>query len=130
MKILKISLSSREQFQDYSHLNYEPFSLEIESLQFMAHFENAPILLANSKHLKFWIVTHFLELFTTKNLFSENFENYTCGGVLKFFSTFSVGFNYIRENPELLELIACNNSVPRHIWAETSFIWIWSTIIK
>ena len=53
MKILKISLSSREQFQDYSHLNYEPFSLEIESLQFMAHFENAPILLANSKHLKF-----------------------------------------------------------------------------
>ena len=53
MKILKISLYSREQFQDYSHLNYEPFSLEIESLQFMAHFENAPILLANSKHLKF-----------------------------------------------------------------------------
>ena len=36
MKILKILLSSHERFQNYSHLNYEPFSLTIELLQFMA----------------------------------------------------------------------------------------------
>ena len=36
MKILKNFLSSRERFQNYSHLNYGPFSLDIESLQFMA----------------------------------------------------------------------------------------------
>ena len=42
MKILKILLSSRERFQNYSHLNYELFNLDIESLQFVA-FWNAPI---------------------------------------------------------------------------------------
>ena len=36
MKILKILLSSHERFQNYSHLNYGPFSLDIESLQFIA----------------------------------------------------------------------------------------------
>ena len=36
IKILKILLSSHEWFQNYSHLNYGPFSLDIESLQFMA----------------------------------------------------------------------------------------------
>ena len=36
MKILRIVLSSRERFQNFSHLNYGPFSLDIESLQFMA----------------------------------------------------------------------------------------------
>ena len=36
MKILKIILYSHERFQIYSHLNYGPFSLDIESLQFMA----------------------------------------------------------------------------------------------
>ena len=36
MKILKILSSSCEQFQNYSHLNYGPFSLGIKSLQFMA----------------------------------------------------------------------------------------------
>ena len=36
IKILKILLSSHEWFQNYSHLNYGPFSLCIESLQFMA----------------------------------------------------------------------------------------------
>ena len=36
MKILKILLSSHERFQNYSHLNYGSFGLDIESLQFMA----------------------------------------------------------------------------------------------
>ena len=36
LKILKTALSFRERFQNYSHLNYEPFSLDIESVQFMA----------------------------------------------------------------------------------------------
>ena len=36
MKILKILLSSRERFQNYSYLNYGPFSLDIESSQIMA----------------------------------------------------------------------------------------------
>ena len=36
MKILKILLSSRERFQNYNHLNYGPFSLDIESPQIMA----------------------------------------------------------------------------------------------
>ena len=36
-----------------------------------------------SKHLKFWMGTHFLELFAIKNLFNKKIENYTCGGVLK-----------------------------------------------
>ena len=36
MKILEILLSSHERFQNYSHLNYGLFSLDIESLQFMA----------------------------------------------------------------------------------------------
>ena len=36
MKILKILLSSRGRFQNYSHLNYGPVSLDIESLQFIA----------------------------------------------------------------------------------------------
>ena len=36
MKTLKILLSSRERFQNYSHLNYGPFNAEIESLQFVA----------------------------------------------------------------------------------------------
>ena len=36
MKILKISLSNCERFQNYSHVNYGPFSLDTESLQFMA----------------------------------------------------------------------------------------------
>ena len=70
MKILKILLSSHEQFQNYSHLNYGPFSLDIESLQFMAFWKCSYLESFNSKHLKFWIVTHFLEVFTTKNLFS------------------------------------------------------------
>ena len=35
-KILKILLSIGERFQNYSHINYGPFSLDIESLQFMA----------------------------------------------------------------------------------------------
>ena len=36
MKILKILLSSRERFQNYSHLNYGPFNLTTESMQFRA----------------------------------------------------------------------------------------------
>ena len=36
MKILRILLSTSERFQNYSHLNYGPFSLDIESFQFMA----------------------------------------------------------------------------------------------
>ena len=35
MKTLKILLSSRERFQNHSHLNYGSFNLDIESLQFM-----------------------------------------------------------------------------------------------
>ena len=65
MKILKIWLSSHERFQNYSHLNYGPFSLDIESLQFMAFWKCSYLESFNSKHLKFWIVTHFLEVFTT-----------------------------------------------------------------
>ena len=63
-------LSSRKWFQNYSHLNYAPFSLDIESLQFMAFWKCSYLESFNSKHLKFRIVTHFLEVFTTKNLFS------------------------------------------------------------
>ena len=36
MKILKILSSSYEWLQNYSHLNYGPFNLDIKSLQFMA----------------------------------------------------------------------------------------------
>ena len=71
MKILKILLSSGERFQNYSHLNYGPFSLHIESLQFMSFWKCFYLLESfNSKDLKFWIATYFLEVFTTKNLFS------------------------------------------------------------
>ena len=68
MKILELLLSSRERFQNYSHLNYGHFSLDIESLQFMAFWKCSYLESFNSKLLKFWIVTHFLEVFTTKNL--------------------------------------------------------------
>ena len=70
MKILRILLSSHEQFQNYSHLNYGPFCRDIESLQFMAFWKCSYLESFNSKHLKFWIVIRFLEIFTTKNLFS------------------------------------------------------------
>ena len=70
MKILKILLSSHERFQNYSHLNYGPFSLDIESLQFIAFWKCSYVESFNSKDLKFWIATYFLEVFTTKNLFS------------------------------------------------------------
>ena len=53
MKILKMLLSSRERFQNYSHLNYGPFSLNIESLQFMAFSKCFYLESFNSKHLKF-----------------------------------------------------------------------------
>ena len=100
-------LSSHEWFQNYSHLNYEPFSLCIESLQFMA-FWKCYLESFNSKHLKFWIVTHFLEVFTAKNLFSQNFKKlypwWSAKTVklttLILFFTFSVGYNLIRKNSE------------------------------
>ena len=60
-----------------------PSSLDNKPLQFMAFWNCSYSASFNSKHLKFWMGTHFLELFTTKNLFSENFENYTCDGVQK-----------------------------------------------
>ena len=62
-------LFSREQFQNYSHLNYGPFSLDTESLQFMAFWKCSYLESFNSKHLKFLIVAHFLEVFTTKKRF-------------------------------------------------------------
>ena len=70
MKTLKILLSSRERFQNYSHLNYGPFNVEIESLQFVAFWKCSYLESFNSKYLKFWIVPHFLEVFTTKSLIS------------------------------------------------------------
>ena len=51
MKILKILLSSRERFQNYSHLNYGPFSLDIESLQFMTFWKCSYLESFNSKDL-------------------------------------------------------------------------------
>ena len=83
MKILKILSSYHERFQNYDHLNYGPSSLENKLLQFMAFWNCSYSPSFNGKHLKFCIVTHFLEVFTSKNLFSKNFENYTCGGLLK-----------------------------------------------
>ena len=83
MKILKILSSSHKRFQNYDRLNYGSSSLDNKPLQFMAFWNCSYSASFNSKHLKFWMGTHFLEVFTTKNLFSENFENYTCGGVLK-----------------------------------------------
>ena len=38
-KIMKILLSSCERFRNYSHLNYGPFSLDIESLQFVTFWK-------------------------------------------------------------------------------------------
>ena len=83
MKILKTLSSYHERFQNYDHLNYGSSSLDKKPLLFMA-FWNCPYSASfNSKHQKFWMGIHFLEVFTTKNLFNENFENYASGGVLK-----------------------------------------------
>ena len=49
--------------------NYGPLSLDIESFQFMVFWNCSYSASFNSKHLKFWIVTHFLQAFTTKNIF-------------------------------------------------------------
>ena len=72
MKILKILLSSHERFQNYSHLNCGSFGLKIELLQFMAFWKCPYLESFHSKHLKFWnyLQVFFLEVFTTKNLFS------------------------------------------------------------
>ena len=80
MKVLKISSSYHERFQNYDHLNYEPSSLDNKILQFMTFWNCSYSASFNSKHLKFWMRTHFLEVFTTKNLFSEYWSS---GGVLK-----------------------------------------------
>ena len=83
MKILKILSSYHERFQNYDHLNYGPSSLDNKPLQFMTFWNCSYSASFNSKHQKFWMGIHFLEVFTTKNLFNENFENYASGGVLK-----------------------------------------------
>ena len=70
MKILKILSSSYEWLQNYSHLNYGPFNLDIKSLQFMAFWNCSYSASFNSKHLKFWVATYFQEAFTTKKLFN------------------------------------------------------------
>ena len=51
MKILKILLPSRGRFQNYSHLNYGPVSLDIESLQFMTFWKCSYLESFNSKDL-------------------------------------------------------------------------------
>ena len=83
MKILEILSSYHERFQNYDCLNYRPFSLDSKPLQFMLFWNCSYSANFNSKHLKCWMGTHFLEVFHTKNLFSENFENCTCGGGLQ-----------------------------------------------
>ena len=70
MKILKILLSSYEWLQNYSHLNYGPFNLDIKSLQFMAFWNCSYSASFNSKQLKFWVATYFQEVFTAKKLFN------------------------------------------------------------
>ena len=67
MKILKILSSYHERFQNYDHLNYGPSSLDNKPLQFMAFWNCSYSASFNSKHLKFWMGTHFLEVFTTKS---------------------------------------------------------------
>ena len=49
MKVLNILLSSRESLPSHSHLNYQPYSLDIESLQFMAFWNSfyQPVLIVN-----------------------------------------------------------------------------------
>ena len=76
-------ISYHETFQNYDRMNYGPSSLDNKPLQFMAFWNCCYSARFNSKHLKFWMGTHFLEVFTAKNLFRENLKNCTCGGVLK-----------------------------------------------
>ena len=83
MKMLKILSFYHEIFQNYDRLNYRPSSLDNKPLQFLA-FSNYPYSASfNSKHLKFWMGAHFLEVSIIKKKFCQNIENYTCSGVLK-----------------------------------------------
>ena len=79
------------------------------------HFETAliqPVLIVNIWNFEWGLI--FWKYWLQKNLFSKNFENYTCGGVLKL-SNWPLQYFF---------------SLPRYVLGETSFTWIWSTIIK
>ena len=84
MKILKILSLIMKRFKIMTAWTMDPLSsLDNKPLQFMAFWNCCYSARFNSKHLKFWMGTHFLEVFTAKNLFRENLKNCTCGGVLK-----------------------------------------------
>ena len=98
MKILKILSFYHVQFQNYNCLNYGLFGLDIKLLQCTAFWNCFYSVSFNCKHFKFWMVTHFQELFRT--FLAKIFKLTTS----IFFGHFQRA-KLIRKNPEGLQLI-------------------------